>query len=252
MTTKGFVFILAAAFLMPLNAEAQLGSKLKQKLNEKMSQALGKEATEEEADTLQDQAAAGQEEGRQFDLSKLGIGKVTAKYDDTYNFRGLMQMKTEIYDKGKPEGVMDAELWFNTDKGNMGMESSTVTDDEGQTIQATVIVDAVNKVMITFSVLEGGKTGMIMPIPDSLASEAEAAEEDNDISVRKTGETRTICGYRCDEYVITEDNDKMVSKVWATDELKFHDSQKLFGNQKGMPRNYGGNSIKGAWMASII
>jgi hypothetical protein len=89
-----------------------------------------------------------------------------------------------------------------------------------------------------------------MPIPDSLDTDEEVTEPENDVTVRKTGKTKTICGYRCDEYEITEDNGKLVSNVWATDELKFQDSQRLFGNQKGMPRNYGKNSVKGVMMAS--
>ncbi len=249
MAHKGFIIMLAAAFLVPLNAEAQLGSKLKQKLGEKLNEALEREATAGKEDTLNEEASAGQAQEGSFDLTKLGIGKVTAKYDQSYDFRGMMQMKTEIYDKGKPEGTMDSEIWFNTGNSNIGMESRTITDDEGQSLQATAIIDAVNKVMITFAVMEGGKTGMIMPIPDS-ADEGEMPEAENDVTVRKTGETKTICGYRCEGYEITEDKGKVVSNVWATEELKLHVSQKLYGNQKGMPRNFGMASVKGAVMAS--
>jgi hypothetical protein len=252
MKTKGFILFLAAAFLLPVNAEAQLGSKLKKKLEETVSKALEKEVTEEATEEAVQETEGEEQEGRAFDLSKLGIGKVTATYDENYDFRGMMGMKTEIFDKGKPEGVIDADIWMNAEKGNIGMESKTLTDEEGQSLTASVIVDSKNKVMITVADVQGGKTGMIMTVPDSLTAETydpEAGAE-NDITVRKTGGTRTICGYRCDEYEVTEEDGKVKTTVWATDDLKLTGDMKLLGNQKGMPRNYGGSSIKGVMMAS--
>ena len=253
MKTKGFILFLAAAFLLPINAEAQLGSKLKKKLEETVSKALEKEVTEGEAAEAAAQESGGEEqEGREFDLSKLGIGKVTATYDDNYDFRGMMAMKTEIFDKGKPEGVIDADIWMNAEKGNIGMESKTLTDDEGQSLKASVIVDSKNKVMITVADVQEGETGIIMTVPDSLAAETydPDAGAESDVTVRKTGGSKTICGYRCHEYEVTEDDGKVKTTVWATDDLKLTGNMKLLANQKGMPRNYGGNSIKGVIMAS--
>lgn len=249
MKTKGFILLLAAAFLLPLNAEAQLG-KLKRKLEETMGKALEKEVEEEV--TTQDSLAETEE--RQMDLSKLGIGKVTASYDKNYDFKGMMRMKTEIYDKGKQEGTMEADVWLDAGKGNLGMESMTLTDDKGQSINGVTIVDSKNKVMITWTAVEGGKTGMIMPIPDSLITEQteETAATEDAVKIRKTGGSKTICGYRCDEYEVTEEDGKVVSNVWATDDLKLPGSRKLMGSQQGMPRSYGQGRIKGAILASEI
>jgi len=248
MRTKGLILFLAAAFLLPFNAEAQLGSKLKKKLEETVNKALVKEG--EEDATEQDSAT--EQEGRQMDLSKLGIGKVTASYDENYDFRGMMRMKTDIYDKGKHQGTTDADVWFDAGKGNLGMESMTMTDDDGKSMSAVAIVDSRNKVMITWAVIEGGKTGMIMPIPDSLVAETgdEDAEKEDAVKIRKTGGTKTICGYRCEEYEVTEDDGKLVSNVWAADDLKLPGSRKLMGSQQGMPRSYGQGKIKGAILAS--
>ena len=244
MKTKGFILFMAAAFLLPLNAEAQLGSKLKKKLEETVNKALGPDST------VQDNQPA--EEERQFDLSKLGVGKVTAKYDENYDFRGMMRMKNEIYDKGKHEGTMEADLWFDDGKGNLGMESQTVTDDDGQSMSAVAIVDSKNMVMITWAVMEGGKSGMIMLIPDSLVAETgeEVAETEDAVKIRKTGGSKTICGYRCEEYEVTEEDGKVVSNVWATDDLKLPGNKKLMDTQQGMPRSYGQGKIKGAILAS--
>jgi len=247
MIKKGIVIILAAAFLCPVSSEAQLGSKLKKKLEETVSKALGPETTEDT--TVQDDQPA--QEERQFDLSKFGAGKVTAKYDENYHFKGMMQMKTEIYDKGKPEGIMDVSIWFDSDDGNMGMESQTVTDKAGESLSAKSIVDSKNRVVITWADMEGGKSGMIMTVPDSLMTDTgEEATAADDVTIRKTGGTKTICGYRCDEYEVTEEEGKVVSNIWATDDLKLPGNRKFMGNQKGMPRGYGQGKINGAIMAS--
>jgi len=248
MTKKGIIFILVAAFLLPVSAEAQLGSKLKKKLEETVNKALGPEAAEDS--TVQDNQPAKEE--RQFNLPKLGVGKVTAKYDENYRFKGMMHMKTEIFDKGKPEGIMDVDIWLDDTNGNLGMESQASSDDEDQTLSATSIVDAKNMVMITWAVTESGATGMIMTVPDSIISDTgeEVTATEDAVTVRKTGGTKTICGYRCDEYEVTEEEGKLVSNVWATDDLKFPGNRELMGKQQGMPRSYGQGKVKGAILAS--
>jgi len=249
MKTKGFILLLAAAFLLPVHAEAQLGSKLKKKLEEKVSKALGNETAEEGQNEEQ---VSEERDGRSFDLSKLGIGKVTASYDENYDFKGMIRMRTEMFDKGKTEATMDIDMWFNAEKGNLGMESQTVTDEDGQMIKAVAIVDAGNRVMITVAEMESGTPGIIMPIPDSLSDVTgeEPSSDDAGVEVRKTGGSKTICGYRCDEYEITEEDGKLMTRIWVTEDLKMPGDYRLFENQEGMPKGYNKLPVNGAMMAS--
>jgi len=249
MKTKIFLLILLAAFLMPANTNAQIGSMLKKKLE----QAVAKEAANEVGKKIEDKDSTNtntqQEKPGGFKMPNLGIGKVTAKYEENYDFKGLIRMKTEMYEKGKVEGVVDVDMWFNTNTGCMGMESSTVQTDEGESISATAIVDVNNKVMITYAVMDGGKSGMIMLMPDSAANTGTVAETPaDDVTVRKTGSTRTICGYRCDEYEMIEEKDNVRSLVWTTKDFELKGNSKMLGSQKGMPRNYG--QMEGVMMAS--
>lgn len=248
MKTKVFILFLAAAFMLPVNAEAQLGSKLKKKLEEKVSKALGNETAEEGQNEEQ---ATEERSERSFDLSRMGIGKVTAAYDENYDFKGMMRMKTEMFDKGKTEATMDIEMWFNADHGNLGMESQTLTDGSGQSVKAVAIFDSRNRVMITVAEMETGTPGVIMPIPDSLAAGTEEADhDDTGVVTKKTGGSKTICGYRCDEYEITEEDGKLVTRLWITEDLKMPGDFRMFENQKGMPRGYDKLPAKGATMAS--
>jgi hypothetical protein len=244
MKTKALILVLVAAFIVPFNAQAQLGSKLKKRLEEAVSKTAGKDTTGQAENTEQEDS------GRQLNLPNLGIGRVTAAYDNNYDFRGLIKMRTEVYNKGKQEAVMDIDTWLNADLGNLGMEGSNIATGEGQAANFVAVVDMKNRVMITITDLNGSKTGIIMPIPDSLEAGNSGTPPEENIKITKKGGTRTICGYRCEEYEITEEEGKLVSNVWVTDELKIKGDRKLLGNQQGMPRNYGLAGLNGSMMAS--
>jgi hypothetical protein len=245
MKTKLYIIILLVAFLIPVPVRAQLGSKLKKKLEQTVSKAMGRSDTTQAGEATTEE----EREKRQFDMSGMLGGNVTAEYEDTYDFKGMMRMKTEMFNKGKPEGTMDVELWFDADKGNLCMESQTVTDDEGKSVKATAIVDGGNMVMLTIAETDEGRSGVIMPVPESEGDGADQ-EEAEEVGVRKTGNTRTICGYRCEEYVMTQDDGDLVTNAWVTDDLEIPGNRKLLGKQQGMPGIYGNDQMKGALMAS--
>jgi hypothetical protein len=256
MKTKTLLFILIVAFLIPVNTQAQVGNLLKKKLEQAVTSVkknTEQETAKEVEGNIEEKAA--QQDSTQpgkpskFNMPGLGMGKVTAKYEENYDFKGLIKMKTEIYDKGKTSGVMDIETWFNVSTGSVGMESSTVESENGEKVSATAIVDTKNKVMITYAVMNGAKSGMIMLLPDSASNTQTASgQEPQDVKVRKTGNTRTICGYHCDEYEVLEDKDNVRSLVWTTQEVNFKGNTKMLESQKGMPKNYG--QLKGVMMAS--
>lgn len=242
MKTKVFLFILLIAFLMPSVAQAQVGSLLKKKLEQAVTSAKG--STENDAAKAD---SSQQDKPSKIKLPNLGIGKITAKYEDNYDFKGLIRMKTELYDKGKPEGVIDLDMWINAATESIGMETSTVTTEEGEPVKGTVIVDSQNKVMLTYAVMASGKSGMIMLLPDSVSDTGTGKEEDN-VIVRKTGNKRTICGYPCDEYEVIEEKENTRSLVWTTDKIDFRGNRKMLGGQQGMPRSYG--KLDGVTMAT--
>jgi hypothetical protein len=256
MKTKAIIFILAALFMVPICAQAQLGSKLKKKIGETVSKVVQKEATTEEQDTTQvnteGQEAEQENTGRQMNLPKLGMGRVTAKYEENYDFKGLIKMRNEMYEKGKQEAVAETDMWLDADNNNIGMETTSIATKDGSTMSNVTIMDMKNKAMMTFNVVDGGKSGMIMPIPDSLQAEAseETVDLTDNVKIRKTGNTRTILGYRCDEYEVTEEGSNETSNVWTTEDIDFKANKKLLGGQQGMPKGFGKGQLKGLTLAS--
>jgi hypothetical protein len=256
MKAKAVLCILAALLLVPLNAEAQLGSKLKKKIGESVSKVVQKEEIPEEQDTTQvnteGQEAEQENAGRQINLPKLGMGKVTAKYEENYDFKGLIRMHNEMFEKGRQEAVAETDMWLDSDNNSIGMETTSVAANDGSSMSNVTIMDMKNKVMMTFNVVEGGKSGMIMSIPDTLQAETSEATEDltDIVNARKTGNTRTILGYHCDEYEVTEEGSDEISNVWTTEDIDFKANRKLLGGQQGMPKGFGYGQLKGLALAS--
>jgi hypothetical protein len=250
MKTRTYIIILLLACIIPLNSPAQVGSALKKKLEQAVQKKPGTQ-DEKKADENQ-QEAENPDEKPAFDMSRLGIGKVTTKYEENYDYKGLIEMRSELYEKGKQKAISDIFMWLDANTNSLGMETTTTESKDGETLSAIVIVDMKNKAMLTYTIIDGAKSGMIMPIPDSLEAETtEVTEELTDkVKIRKTGNTRIILGYRCDEYEVTEEGVDETSNVWTTEDIDFKSNKKLLGGQQGMPKSYGIGQLKGIAMAS--
>jgi hypothetical protein len=250
MKTRTYIIILLLAFIVPLNTQAQVGSILKKKLEQAVQKKTG---TEDEKKTEEDQQEAENPDAKPaFDMSKLGIGKVTAKYEENYDFKGLIEMRSELYEKGKQESIANIYMWLDANTNSLGMETTSTESKNGETLSAVAIVDMKNKVMLTYTIVNEAKSGMIMPLPDSLVADtAYVTDELTDkVKIRKTGNTRTILGYRCDEYEVTEEGVAETSNVWTTEDIDFKGNKKLLGGQQGMPKSYGKGQLEGIAMAS--
>ena len=95
----------------------------------------------------------------------------------------------------------------------------------------------------------GANHGMIMPIPNSLQVEASEATVDltDNVKIRKTGNTRTILGYRCDEYEVTEEGSNEISNVWTTEDIDFKANKKLLRWSAGNAKRLRQGSAQGPY-----
>ena len=76
--------------------------------------------------------------------------------------------------------------------------------------KSTIIFDSKNSAMLILSDSDGEKTGFAMGIdPEMLAEEVEEYAEESEADpykAYKTGKTKTILGYSCDEYLVEDEN----------------------------------------------
>jgi hypothetical protein len=175
----------------------------------------------------------------------MGGGKVTSKYNESYSFNNRIYTEMEMYDK-KDVTKMNYFIYFNDDSPNAGFESKMVsTSEEGQQIEATTsfVYDGANKSFITMTDMGGMRIGMISDVPEENSPEDQASAEKPKATISKTGNTRMVAGYKCDEYLYTDDETKDHGKIWATKDLKLSADKRTFA-KAGLSGFYGSSELE--------
>ena len=232
MKIKVFVLVLSLLLIAPTGAFAQINplKKVTQKAGESIGKGLTNikkksgEETENSSENTEQEVTENSEVNEEVSekpaaMPKLPFGNrgTTIAHSDNYSFKSRMVMDMTLYDEGKEAGAMTYTLHFSVDDGNGAMVSKgTINSDEGtMPMESTIIMDNSNKCMIMLTNVGGQKMAMISSL------DAEAAEQNGkpeNVKITKTGRSKTIIGYKCDEYKVEED--KTYSFVWITRDIK--------------------------------
>ena len=95
----------------------------------------------------------------------------------------------------------------------------SIQNTEGETLPvvANMVMDGENRCFLMLTDVNGMKMGMISEVPDeNTVAEDKKAKKDTPPVYTKTGNTRDIAGYKCDEYSYIDPDDKSTGKVWFT------------------------------------
>jgi len=174
----------------------------------------------------------------------MGGGKVTSKYRESYSFNNRLYTEMEMYD-GKDVARMNYFIYFNTDNANAGFESKMVGSGEGGEqveVNTTFIVDGDNKSFLMMTDMGGMRIGVISEVPDENSTEGQVAKEDTDATITKTGNTKMIAGYKCDEYKYVDNKTKEYGFIWATKDLRLQADKRTF-SKAGMSPYYGSKDL---------
>jgi len=174
-------------------------------------------------------------------------GKVTLNYKPSYTFNNRMYMEMEMYDK-KDVVKMDYFIYFSDNSVNAGFESKIKgSTDEGEQVTVTTnsIFDGENKVLLLLSDMGTMKMGIISEVPDESTVQPETQENSPKPVVTKTGNSRVIAGYKCDEYIYREAGEKEYGKMWVTKDLKLKGDGRVY-SKAGLPSYFGDPSLEGA------
>jgi hypothetical protein len=263
MKTRTILFF-ALLIIMPAASYGQLGRLLKNAANKVVSSTAketAKEANKEIDSSAQaktqkmiDEKAAEQNQGNQdvqnqppsnqggkgINIGGLFGGKVDIKHGEDFTFNSRMYMQMEIYDK-KDVVKMDYFLYFSTNSPNAGMEMKAVASSEGETVPVStnMIVDGENKCFMMLSDINGMKMGMISAMPDPTTVQT-AEKNEKPVKppvVTKTGNSRVVAGYKCDEYIYKEADSKEYTKLWLTKEAVFNVDKRVW-SKANMPAAY--------------
>ena len=151
-------------------------------------------------------------------MNALGLtGNV--EYEPAYDFDAHIQMEISNYKKnGKLDNQMLYDSYVQKESADYAMEFS----DKGS--KSIIIFDTKNSAMVILSNSDGEKTGFATTIDaEALAEEAEAYEEEDSAlepypsNYKKTGKTKNILGYSCDEYLVEDEATEV--HMWVSEKL---------------------------------
>ncbi len=162
-------------------------------------------------------------------LKGIGMSGEPVPVADSYSFNHLIQMHIESYDKdGKKES--EGEFITHLDPQSKSMAYQMISGDIGEPGQGMFIIDAENGATIILSEENGEKTGLVYGMGAFFSTigetyEEEALEETPESyllnpNVSKTGRTKNIAGYKCEEYKYSDEESE--SEIWITTDLKMN------------------------------
>lgn len=238
-------------FLLTLPSHAQFGKKLGQRIKERItrntSQKIEDKAAEKADKTVdnilslpdknQNSSENSSDENEQYEdvqvdeilQGMLGGKKVTTR--DSYTFDITATMEVENYEEDAGVHQMTQSYGKNillTDVTQTGVTKGglIIHDFEHET---AVMLDEDKKIAQAMSL------GWMKKMMGQVAEESASPSQ-----MTKTGKTRTINGYRCEEYLITHDEGKMYA--WFAPDVDFSYSEYLSGFTKMFGENVSGLS----------
>jgi hypothetical protein len=172
----------------------------------------------------------------------MGGGAITSKYRESYSYNNKIFMQAEVYD-GKDVVKMDYNIYFSDTSPDAGIEtkmSGASDDGEQVAMSSSFVIDGANKSFLMLTDMNGTRFGIISDVPDESATTAENTPKP---VISKTGNSKVIAGYKCDEYLVKETGKKEYSKLWITKDLKLKVDQRAF-SKAGMNSYYNDPQLK--------
>jgi hypothetical protein len=263
MKTRSIILLVVMSIMLSTASNAQtwlLRRAVDRKLEHKVDSAVDKSdrdeaKTKQQADKKQSDTASAQSKGGTKATGRGLFGaKIDIKYDDEYKFTGRIYMQMETYDK-KDVLKSDYYTYYNSNTLNAGIEMLPVDAKQGDKNVPTIFLyDNDNKCFMMLLENSGSKTGMISTLPSDSAMAAQAKNQKGanpeKATITKTGNSRVIAGYKCDEYKIVDPDKDGYSNVWMTKDVKLKADKKYWG-KSGMPTYYNYPGFEGSMMLAM-
>jgi len=234
MKTVSIIFMSIVFFVGPFTTEAQLLRRLKSAAEEGVARAVEKRVVSEVEKATQKQFEkafgnlyGGPRGGAGYDFSKiLESINTNVEIDESYSFVGVAEMEvTGTESNGKKADPVVIKSYLSSSEKLTGMEFVDPADKKNKE-RSVMIFDFTNNA--TIMLIEEGdkKTRMAFGLDwqnmmDSMVEMAEVEEEETDYKLEdftfeKSGNTKNILGYSCDEYRAS--NEDMEASYWISKE----------------------------------
>jgi hypothetical protein len=154
-------------------------------------------------------------------LKALGLTD-NVPYEPEYSFDAHIQSEISNY---KKDGKLDSEMMYDSYVHKTNADYAMEFSDNDA--KSTIIFDSKNLAMLILGDNDGEKTGFATSIdPESFAEDMESSAEEVDTDVdtdvapynyKKTGKTKNILGYSCDEYLLEDEYSEV--HAWISEKL---------------------------------
>jgi hypothetical protein len=217
-------------------AEEKIEEKIDQKIDEEIDKFEQQNKKEQEERNANRETSDEKSQRRMQSIMKgMGMSGEPVPIDDQYTFSTRIQMHLETIDgKGKKTSEGEFITYMNPKEANFAYE--VVSGDVGNKGTGIFILDFKNKASIILSEEAGKKTGLVYGL-NFMIDQEEAVEEFKQEEVEttefttlnpyisKTGKTKTIQGYKCEEFHYKNPEEKQEAWYWITKDLsvKTHD-----------------------------
>lgn len=258
MKTRSILLFVAILILLPNVSHAQFGA-VRRAINKQIDHKVDSSIEQSAQDERDKKAKEDSEQNNSGSTNagpKKGVGlfggKIDIKYKDNYDFTGRIYMQMSTYDK-KDEIKSDFYTYFNANSLDAGIDLQTVDPKDQKTVISTVFIfDNENRAMMSLVNAES-KIGIISSLPTDSALAAQVktkGENTKQPVVTKTGNSRMIAGYKCDEYKVVDPEKAGYSLVWMTKDFKVKADTRYWG-KSGMPTYYNYPGFEGAVMLAM-
>jgi len=148
-------------------------------------------------------------------LNSMGFTTGNANVKPVYEFDGFIEMTIQELNDNSKEGENTV---YKTLVDSKSFDYCMVLNEK--TDRSMIIFDTENSLMLTLGDSNGEKTGFAVNFKQG-QSEAIVDDMGDEVkdpySAYKTGKTKKILGYKCEEYVI--EDDYRITTMWITNEL---------------------------------
>jgi len=156
-------------------------------------------------------------------------------YESDYSFDAYIQMEISNY---KKNGKLDDQVLYDNHVNKTKADYAMVFKDGND--KSTIIFDTKNSAMLILTDSDGEKSGFATTIdPAAMADLAEKyseeeVEEDpavlNAYNIKKTGKTKNILGYKCDEFLMEDESSEV--HMWVAEKLGKEVRKEWMNNQQ--------------------
>lgn len=161
----------------------------------------------------------------------------------SYEFKTNVVYQMEFTSK-ENVSVVDYAMWFSDNENYMATQVKNIKSDEKNPQEMPTsmfsVLDEKNKTMIIF--MEDQKIAQVISmekIKEIAVEENEEENADTDFKgLKKTGQTKKILGYTCEEFTSANDENKF--SMWVTDELELFQKNMFYNISESL----GGNTFK--------